>query len=101
MAHDLDTLAVAIQLVNELGDDAATVTKIRLVELIAANNLRAASFWRDVLRASEDLLAQKLQSGGLARLVEDAVGADADEDDAEAELDALCSPQAVTAATVH
>ena len=99
MAHDLDTLAVAIQLVNELGDDAATVAKIRLVELIAANNLRAASFWRDVLRASEDLLAQKLPAGGLARLAADAAGDD--EDEAEAELDALCSPQAVTAATVH
>lgn len=98
MAHDLDTLAVAIQLVNELGDDAATVAKIRLVELIAANNLRAASFWRDVLRAAEDLLAQKLKVGGLARLVADAAGED---DEAEADLDTLCSPQAVVAATVH
>lgn len=98
MAHDLDTLAVAIQLVNELGDDAATVAKIRLVELIAANNLRAASFWRDVLRASEDLLAQKLDSGGLARLVADAAG---EEDEDDAELDALRTPQTVAAATVH
>lgn len=99
MAHDLDTLAVAIQLVNELGDDAATVAKIRLVELIAANNLRAASFWRDVLHASEDLLAQKLDSGGLAQLVADAAGDEKDEDDSE--LDALRPPQTVAAATVH
>lgn len=98
MAHDLDTLAVAIQLVNELGDDAATVAKIRLVELIAANNLRAASFWRDVLRASEELLAQK-QSGGIAQLVASAAGEADDESDAE--LDALCPLQPVPAATVH
>lgn len=100
MAHDLDTLAVAIQLVNELGDDAATVAKIRLVELIAANNLRAASFWRDVLRASEDLLAQKLDSGGLARLVADAAGGE-EEDEDDSELDALRTPQTIAAATVH
>ena len=100
MAHDLDTLAVAIQLVNELGDDAATVAKIRLVELIAANNLRAASFWRDVLRASEDLLAQKLRGGGLAQLVAEAAGED-DEDDVDSELEAMRGLTAVPAATVH
>lgn len=57
MKHDLDTLAVAVQLIKEFGDDAVTVSRNRLVELIAADNRRAAAFWRAVMRACEDRLA--------------------------------------------
>ena len=62
MKTDLDILAVATQLVAELGEDAPRLSKVRLVELIAANNLRAADFWRDVMRASEELLARTRSS---------------------------------------
>jgi hypothetical protein len=98
MKHNLDTLAVAIQLVNELGDDAATVSKIRLVELIAANNLRAAAFWRDVLKASEELLAQRLEQGTLDD-AEDDVLEDADE--AGDDTDEVRPLSATPAATIH
>ncbi|WP_192499442.1 hypothetical protein [Skermanella pratensis] len=54
MKTDLDILLVATRLVEELGDDAARLAKVKLVELIAANNLRAAAFWRDVLRLCEE-----------------------------------------------
>jgi len=56
MKTDLDILAFATQLVAEWGEDAPRLSKVRLVELIAANNLRAAAFWRDVMRTSEELL---------------------------------------------
>ena len=54
MKTDLDILLVATRLVEELGDDAVRLAKVKLVELIAANNLRAAAFWRDVLRVCEE-----------------------------------------------
>ncbi|EWY41980.1 hypothetical protein N825_18735 [Skermanella stibiiresistens SB22] len=53
MKTDLDILLVATRLVEELGDDAARLAKVKLVELIAANNLRAAAFWREVMRVCE------------------------------------------------
>lgn len=57
MKQKLDVLIVANQLVQELGPDAPRASKCRLVELIAANNLRAAAFWRDVMRMCEEILA--------------------------------------------
>ena len=54
MKTDLDILLVATRLVEELGDDSVRLAKVKLVELIAANNLRAAAFWRDVLRLCEE-----------------------------------------------
>jgi hypothetical protein len=98
MKHNLDTLAVAIQLVNELGDDAATVSKIRLVELIAANNLRAAAFWRDVLKASEELLAQRLEQGALDDAEDDVLE---DIDEAGEDTDEARPLSATPAATIH
>lgn len=59
MKIDNDVLLLATRLVDELGDAAIRISRVRLVELTAANNLRAAAFWRDVLHASEDLLARK------------------------------------------
>ncbi|HYC02851.1 MAG TPA: hypothetical protein VED40_06135 [Azospirillaceae bacterium] len=58
MKNDIDTLLVAAQLVREMGADAVTVARIRLVELIAANNLRAAAFWRAVMQQCEVELAR-------------------------------------------
>jgi hypothetical protein len=57
MKNDLDIIMVATQLVDELGEDAVRLSKVKLVELIAANNLRAAAFWRDVMRLCEEHLA--------------------------------------------
>ena len=54
MKTDLDIVMVATRLVEELGDDAVRLAKVKLVELIAANNLRAASFWREVMRLCEE-----------------------------------------------
>ena len=59
MKNDTDTLLVAAQLVREMGADAVTVARIRLVELIAANNLRAAAFWRAVMQQCEVELARQ------------------------------------------
>jgi hypothetical protein len=67
MKNDLDILAVAAQLVREMGDDAVRVSRVRLVELIAANNPRAADFWRSVLQQCEIMLAQS--SGSMAESV--------------------------------
>jgi len=58
MKNDLDIIMVASRLVEELGDDAVRLSKVKLVELIAANNLRAAAFWRDVMRLCEEHLAE-------------------------------------------
>jgi|tagenome__1003787_1003787.scaffolds.fasta_scaffold20516994_3 hypothetical protein len=55
MKTDLDIVMVATRLVEELGDDAVRLAKVKLVELIAANNLRAAAFWREVMRLCEEL----------------------------------------------
>ena len=57
MKNDLDIIMVASRLVEELGEDAVRLSKVKLVELIAANNLRAAAFWRDVMRLCEERLA--------------------------------------------
>lgn len=57
MKCNLDALAVAVLLVKELGDDAVTVSRNRLVELTAADNRRAAAFWREVMEACEDRLS--------------------------------------------
>jgi len=54
MKTDLDIVLVASRLMEELGDDAVRLAKVKLVELIAANNLRAAAFWREVMRLCEE-----------------------------------------------
>lgn len=59
MKTDHDVLLLATRLVEELGETAVRISRVRLVELTAANNLRAAAFWRDVMRASERLLAER------------------------------------------
>ena len=59
MKIDHDVLLFATRLVEELGESAVRISRVRLVELTAANNLRAAAFWRDVLRTSEQLLAER------------------------------------------
>lgn len=59
MKIDHDVLLLATRLVEELGESAVRISRVRLVELTAANNLRAAAFWRDVMRAAEGLLAEK------------------------------------------
>lgn len=59
MKTDHDVLLLATRLVDELGETALRISRVRLVELTAANNLRAAAFWRDVLHTSEELLAAK------------------------------------------
>lgn len=62
MKTDHDVLLLATRLVDELGETALRISRVRLVELTAANNLRAAAFWRDVLHTSEELLAAKPSS---------------------------------------
>lgn len=58
MRQNLDIMAVAVQLVRELGEDAVTHSRARLVELIAANHHRGAAFWRLVMQACEAELAR-------------------------------------------
>ncbi len=60
MKTDSDVLLFATRLVDEMGEAAIRISRVRLVELTAANNLRAAAFWRDVMRTSERLLAERL-----------------------------------------
>ncbi|WP_448206210.1 hypothetical protein [Azospirillum sp. sgz302134] len=59
MKIDNDVILFATRLVEELGESAIRISRVRLVELTAANNLRAAAFWRDVMRTSERLLAER------------------------------------------
>ena len=59
MKTDSDVLLFATRLVDEMGEAAIRISRVRLVELTATNNLRAAAFWRDVMRTSERLLAEK------------------------------------------
>ncbi|PWC33830.1 hypothetical protein [Azospirillum sp. TSO35-2] len=59
MNTDLDVLAFATRLVDELGETAIRMSRVRLVELTAANHTRAAAFWRDVMRTSERLLNER------------------------------------------
>lgn len=59
MKIDHDALLFATRLVEEVGESAIRISLVRLVELTATNNLRAAAFWRDVMRASETLLTDR------------------------------------------
>ncbi|CAO3426792.1 hypothetical protein [Azospirillum doebereinerae] len=59
MKTDLDVLVFATRLVDELGETAVRISRVRLVELTAANHTRAAAFWHDVMRASQRLLDEK------------------------------------------
>lgn len=59
MKIDSDVLLFATRLVDEMGETAIRMSRVRLVELTATNNLRAAAFWRDVMRTSERLLAER------------------------------------------
>jgi hypothetical protein len=59
MKQTSDSQIVASRLVAELGEDAARHAKCRLVELTAAANLRAASFWREVMRLCEEILSRE------------------------------------------
>jgi len=59
MKTDTDVLLFATRLVDEMGEAAIRISRVRLVELTATNNLRAAAFWREVMRASEQLLAER------------------------------------------
>ncbi|WP_207478433.1 hypothetical protein [Arenibaculum pallidiluteum] len=58
MKNDYDVVAMANHLIEEWGEHAPRVSKVRLVELIAANNLRAASFWREVMRLCESIVTE-------------------------------------------
>lgn len=59
MKIDQDVLVLATRLVEELGEAAVRISRVRLVELTAANNLRAAAFWREVMCACERQLADQ------------------------------------------
>ncbi len=58
MTTENDAHNFAACLVAELGERAIRISRVRLVELTAACDPRAAAFWRDVMRASERLLGQ-------------------------------------------
>ncbi|WP_029008540.1 hypothetical protein [Azospirillum halopraeferens] len=60
MKTDHDVLLFATRLVEEMGEVATRISRVRLVELTAANNVRAAAFWREVLRTCERLLAERM-----------------------------------------
>ncbi|WP_448189779.1 hypothetical protein [Azospirillum sp. sgz301742] len=62
MKIDSDVLLFATRLVDEMGETAIRISRVRLVELTATNNLRAAAFWRDVMRTSERLLAERVHT---------------------------------------
>lgn len=59
MKTDSDVILFATRLVDEMGEAAIRISRVRLVELTATNNLHAAAFWRDVMRTSERLLAER------------------------------------------
>ncbi len=59
MQTNSDALLFATRLVDEMGETAIRLSRVHLVELTATNNLHAAAFWRDVLRVSERLLAER------------------------------------------
>ncbi|SMH40308.1 hypothetical protein [Azospirillum agricola] len=59
MKTDLDVLVFATRLVDELGEAAVRISRVRLVELTAANHTHAAAFWRDVMRTAEQLLSER------------------------------------------
>jgi hypothetical protein len=62
MKADFDVLFVATRLVEEMGDAAARISRVNLVEQTAANRLAAADFWRQVLGACETLLARRAET---------------------------------------
>ncbi|WP_155524639.1 hypothetical protein [Oleisolibacter albus] len=68
MKDDSDIVAVALQLVNDHGSDAPTISRNRLVEVTAAGNARAARFWRAVRHACEHLLTQRGETATAAPL---------------------------------
>lgn len=57
MKNDGEVRVLASRLVEVLGEDAARHALCRLVELTAANETRAAAFWRDVMHVCEELAA--------------------------------------------
>lgn len=59
MKTDLDVLVFATRLVDELGETAIRISRVRLVELTAANQTRAAAYWRDVMTTAERLLDER------------------------------------------
>lgn len=59
MQTDTDALLFATRLTDELGETAIRMSHVRLVELTAAGNVRAAAFWRAVMHASERRLAER------------------------------------------
>jgi hypothetical protein len=64
MYTDPESVVLATRLVEEFGHGAVRMSRVRLVELIAANDVRAAAFWRAVLDACEQLLAGESAAGG-------------------------------------
>lgn len=63
MTTENDAHNFAACLVAELGERAIRLSRVRLVELTAASDLRAAAFWRDVMRASEQMLSSRPPDG--------------------------------------
>lgn len=59
MKAEFDVLFVAARLVEEMGEAAARFSRARLVETTAANEVPAAEFWREVMKACETILAQR------------------------------------------
>ena len=60
MKNDGEVRILASRLVEVLGEGAARHAMCRLVELTAANETRAAAFWRDVMHMCEDLAARQV-----------------------------------------
>ncbi|WP_042696425.1 hypothetical protein [Azospirillum sp. B506] len=75
MNTDLDVLVFATRLVDELGETAIRMSRVRLVELTAANHTRAAAFWRDVMRTSERLLNERSGRRGASGLSSSSIAA--------------------------
>lgn len=59
MTHDPEILIFARRLVQELGGDAITLSRVKLVELTAANHVRGARFWRGVMQACQHELKER------------------------------------------
>lgn len=62
MKAEFDVLFVAARLVEEMGESAARFSRVKLVETTAANEARAADFWRQVTHVCETRLASKAQA---------------------------------------
>ena len=63
MKADFDILFVATRLVEEMGESAVRMSRVKLVELTAANQMLAADFWRQVLKVCETQLADRAAAG--------------------------------------